>query len=85
MECEAAADVTRIGVGVLDDGVAGGVDGLAAAANQPFAASAASRASPVTFLKSKCVAFVQVRLERGQGLAGWRPLVLPRSEIVVRL
>ena len=65
MECEAAADVARIGVVVLDDGVSGGVDGLVAAANQPFADSAANRASPVTFLKSKRVAFVQVRLESG--------------------
>ena len=78
------ANVARVRVRVARDCVPRWVDLLVAAADEPFACPPAFCTIPLAVLQPERVAFVEVRLEGGQGAASRRPLVLLGPEVVVR-
>ena len=80
-----AADMACIRVGVAHDGVAGFVWGLVTLADKPFARSATRGAVPISVDHAQCVPLLEERPGCRQGLASWRPVVLPSARIILRL
>ena len=85
MEGIPAADMARVRVFVAYDGVSCCIQGLVAVADQPFPRSVACGTVPITVDHAQGMPLFQERPESRQGLTCRGPLVLPGSQVILRL